>query len=128
MIIEEKMDTQMIKSFCEKHFDKYFVGVYPIDHIYLSVKCRVLARCLCKNYRFIILNSDSSDEGGTHWLFLMKLDGNNIFMFDSFGLLSLEYLFDFQDDKSYDGPKNYSKDLLSYYHYTLRNNSFQKEI
>lgn len=94
----------MIKSFCEKFINSHFVGVYPIDKIHLSTRCQYLARCLRQSFNFIVMNSDPSTEDGTHWLLLMKLTGNNAFIFDSFGLQSLENFFRFGESKSYSGP------------------------
>jgi len=90
------MDTWKISQFCEKHLASNFVGVYPIDQIATSTKCRQLTNCLSANFNFIIMNSDPSSESGTHCMMLMKLSeiNNNVFLFDSYGLTSLEYFFE----------------------------------
>ena len=63
-----------------------FVGVFPSNHINKFISFHKLVRDADKKYPFIIMNTDRSDKGGTHWWSFLDLHPKKeIFLFDSFG-------------------------------------------
>jgi hypothetical protein len=64
----------VLEEIAKKIFGKMFHGVYPSDQI----------PSLSLNKKYAILNLDSSDMGGSHWVAVAR-DKNDILIYDSFG-------------------------------------------
>ena len=65
-----------------------FVGVFPSTHILKFIKITDLVRHGNTKYPFMILNTDRADKNGTHWWSFLEISTKEqIFLFDSYGLL-----------------------------------------
>ena len=62
-----------LHKFCKSLFGKYFSGVYSSDKI-----------PILKKNKSSIINTDSSDKSGKHWIVLARGNNNTIYFYDSF--------------------------------------------
>ena len=77
---------------------EYFVGVFPSNDMNKFINHAAMISDKGK-YPFIIANTDASNKPGVHWWSILDIDPrNDIFFFDSFGLVGLKH-FIIQDDK-----------------------------
>ena len=77
---------------------EYFVGVFPSNDMNKFINHAAMISDKGK-YPFIIANTDASNKSGVHWWSILDIDPrNDIFFFDSFGLVGLKH-FIIQDDK-----------------------------
>lgn len=60
-----------------KKLSKFFTGVYPCNHLPKNIKTPA----------FIIVNTDTSDKSGTHWLAIYISESGESEIFNSFGAL-----------------------------------------
>ena len=61
--------------------EKYFDGVYPVDHL----------EKINKRPRLIICNTDTSEGKGLHWIAIFFYNENKVDFFDSLGKNPSEY-------------------------------------
>jgi len=64
----------------DPHTARYFVGVFPSDKIPFLEKAAVM-----------VVNTDTQDKPGRHWLALFVRDKNTLEFFDSYGLPPASY-------------------------------------
>ena len=82
---------------------KNFIGVFPSDKTLKFLKITEMVRKKKSKYPFMIMNTDRSGQGGTHWWsFLEIASKDKIFLFDSYGFIGLkEFIID-NDRKTLD--------------------------
>ena len=82
---------------------KNFIGVFPSDETLKFLKITEMVRKKKSQYPFMIINTDRSGQGGTHWWsFLEIVSKDRIFLFDSYGFVGLkEFIID-NDRKTLD--------------------------
>ena len=82
---------------------KNFIGVFPSDKTLKFLKITEMVKKRKAKYPFMIMNTDRSGQGGTHWWsFLEIASKEKIFLFDSYGFVSLkEFIID-NDRKTLD--------------------------
>lgn len=68
-----------LKRYCKNAFGEKFKGVYPLDKIPKKIK----------NGQTLIFNLDKSNQSGSHWMALFKINNKN-YVYDSFGRKSKE--------------------------------------
>ena len=68
-----------------------FVGVFPSDYINKFISFHEMILEKKKIYPFIIMNTDRSNESGTHWWSFLDLHPKKeIFLFDSYGFTGFQ--------------------------------------
>ena len=87
------------KNINDKDIDNNFVGGFPSNKINKFIDHASMISQKKGKYPFVIANTDSSSNGGTHWWSILdiKPKTHNLF-FDSFGVDGLKN-FIIQDDK-----------------------------
>ena len=87
----------------EKKLKKNFIGVFPSDKTLKFLKITEMVKKKKSKYPFMIMNTDRSNEVGTHWWsFLEIASKDKIFLFDSYGFIGLkEFIID-NDRKTLD--------------------------
>ena len=82
---------------------KNFIGVFPSDKTLKFLKITEMVKKKKSKYPFMIMNTDRSNEVGTHWWsFLEIASKDKIFLFDSYGFIGLkEFIID-NDRKTLD--------------------------
>ena len=89
------MDTNQIEAFCDVRYKSVFLGFIPID----GLKDDRVVQELCEHFiigKFVIFNIDPSDKPGRHWVLLCRLKNGTLFMFDSFGAVVTDRVFNFK--------------------------------
>ena len=68
-----------------------FVGVFPSNETFRFFKFKHLIREKKAPYPFMIMNTDRSNKEGENWWSLLEISSKEqIFLFDSFGFISLK--------------------------------------
>ena len=89
-----------IKNVKHEDLDDCFVGVFPSNHMNKFINHAVMISEKKGKYPFVIVNTDSSEKGDTHWWSILDIEPKtDIFFFDSFGLDGLRH-FIIQDDRN----------------------------
>ena len=77
-----------------------FVVVFPSNHMNKFINHTAMISKKKGKYPFVIVNTGSSEKGGTHWWSILDIEPKqDIFLFDSFGLDGLKH-FIIQDDQN----------------------------
>ena len=99
------ISNEAIDDFVEKIGDNdlrnNFIGVFPsnLTNKFISHHSIIKNKAKVK-YPFIIMNTDRSDRGGTHWWSFLDLHPKkDIFLFDSFGFTGLKKFIIDNDEK-----------------------------
>ena len=72
--------------------DDHFVVVFPSNHMNKVINHAAVISEEKGKYSFVIANTDSSEEGRTHWWSILDIEPKtDIFFFDSFGLDGLKH-------------------------------------
>ena len=80
--------------------DNNFFGVFPSNHMNKFIDDAAMISEKKGKYPFIIANTDSSENVGTHWWSILNIEPEqDIFFFDSSGLDGLKH-FIIQDDQN----------------------------
>ena len=68
-----------------------FIGVFPSNHTFKFLNFADLVREKKAPYPFMIMNTDRSDQEGTHWWSFLEMSSKEqIFLFDSYGYVGLK--------------------------------------
>ena len=96
------MDSEEIKRFVKNHGSRAlknnFVGVYPAD-MAINFEKKIQKTKQEIPMPCCIMNTDRSDKPGQHWVSLIQLDNNDVFLFDSLGREGFKHFF-LQDDQA----------------------------
>ena len=90
------MDTRQIDAFGKRFFPELWLGCFAQDEPHLW-HCRELSDKIKKgpNGQFLIINTDDLKYPGEHWVLVVFIGENKIYIFDSFGKKSIfKMLFD----------------------------------
>ena len=74
-----------IKNLNDNDRNENFVGVFPANHMNRFIDYKSLISEKEGKYRFLIVNTDSSDKDGTHWWSILNIEPKTDLLFiDSF--------------------------------------------
>ena len=62
------------KELNDQDIDGNFVGVFSANHMNRFIAYKTMISEKKGKYSFIIANTDSSDQGSTHWCSIMNID------------------------------------------------------
>ena len=87
------------KNINDQDIDNNFVGGFPSNKMNKFIDHASMISQKKGKYPFVIANTDSPNNGGTHWWSMLDIEPKtHIFFFDSFGVDGLKN-FIIQDDK-----------------------------